>query len=89
MQGLMMDYQLTLTSIMKRANQLFPNKEIRTKFGGCGLGVALVSLGDDGFRNRGIHRQGWRFHHENGVAVLTKMILERLVKYAASAVGSA
>jgi fatty-acyl-CoA synthase len=31
--GLMMDYQLTLTPIMKRANQLFPNKEIRTKFG--------------------------------------------------------
>ena len=31
--GLMMDYQLTLTSIMKRANQLYPHKEIRTKFG--------------------------------------------------------
>lgn len=31
--GLMMDYQLTLTPIMKRADQLFPHKEIRTKFG--------------------------------------------------------
>lgn len=33
LRGLMMDYQLTLTPIMKRANQLYPKKEIRSKFG--------------------------------------------------------
>lgn len=57
--GLMMDYQLTLTPIMKRANQLFPNKEIITRIGdgyhsytyadfykGCGkLANALTKLG--------------------------------------------
>ena len=57
--GLMMDYQLTLTPIMKRAYQLYPNKEIRSKFddtmhvytyadfyGRCGqLAHALTKLG--------------------------------------------
>lgn len=57
--GLMMDYQLTLTPIMKRANQLFPNKKIITRIGdgyhsysyadfykGCGkLANALTKLG--------------------------------------------
>jgi fatty-acyl-CoA synthase len=33
MQGLMMDYQLTLTPMMERARRLFPNKEIVTKAG--------------------------------------------------------
>lgn len=33
MQGLMMDYQLTLTPIMERARRLFPKKEIVTKAG--------------------------------------------------------
>ncbi len=33
MQGLMMDYQLTLRPIMERAAQLYPNKTIATKFG--------------------------------------------------------
>lgn len=33
MQGLMMDYQLTLTPLMERARRLFPNKEIVTKAG--------------------------------------------------------
>lgn len=31
--GLMMDYQLTLTPIMKRAKDLYPNKQIITRFG--------------------------------------------------------
>ncbi|MEL6309979.1 MAG: long-chain fatty acid--CoA ligase, partial [Chloroflexota bacterium] len=31
--GLMMDYQLTLTPIMKRAKQLYPDKKIITRFG--------------------------------------------------------
>ena len=33
MQGLMMDYQLTLTPYMERARRMFPNKEIVTKAG--------------------------------------------------------
>jgi len=33
MQGLMMDYQLTLRPIMERAHRLFPTKEIATKIG--------------------------------------------------------
>src|SRR5690349_14099981 len=33
MQGLMMDYQLTLRPILERAHRLFPKKEIATKFG--------------------------------------------------------
>jgi acyl-CoA synthetase (AMP-forming)/AMP-acid ligase II len=33
MQGLMMDYQLTLRPILERAYRLFPKKEIATKFG--------------------------------------------------------
>lgn len=33
MQGLMMDYQLTLTPLMERARRLFPKKEIVTKAG--------------------------------------------------------
>ncbi len=33
MQGLMMDYQLTLTPLLDRARRLFPNKEIVTKAG--------------------------------------------------------
>ena len=33
MEGLMMDYQLTLTPIMERARRLYPNKEIVTKVG--------------------------------------------------------
>lgn len=31
--GLMMDYQLTLTPLMKRAKELYPNREIITRFG--------------------------------------------------------
>jgi fatty-acyl-CoA synthase len=31
--GTMMDYQLTLTPILGRAKNLYPHKEIRTKFG--------------------------------------------------------
>jgi fatty-acyl-CoA synthase len=33
MEGLMMDYQLTLTPLMERARRLYPNKEIVTKVG--------------------------------------------------------
>ena len=33
MEGLMMDYQLTLTPFMERARRLYPNKEIVTKVG--------------------------------------------------------
>ena len=33
MKGLMMDYPLTLRSIMDRAYRYFPNKEIATKIG--------------------------------------------------------
>ena len=33
MQGLMMDYPLTLTPLMERARRLFPKKEIVTKAG--------------------------------------------------------
>ena len=33
MQGLMMDYPLTITSILERARRMFPNKEIVTKAG--------------------------------------------------------
>jgi fatty-acyl-CoA synthase len=33
MQGLMMDYPLTLTPLLERAYRLFPNKEIITKAG--------------------------------------------------------
>ena len=33
MQGLMMDYPLTITSILERAQRMFPNKEIVTKAG--------------------------------------------------------
>ncbi|MBA2713757.1 MAG: AMP-binding protein, partial [Rubrobacteraceae bacterium] len=31
MNGLMMDYQLTLPAMMRRAEQLYPNKEIVTR----------------------------------------------------------
>lgn len=57
--ALMMDYQLTLTPIMKRAKTLYPNKQIITRFGdnyhhytyadfydGCGkLANAITKLG--------------------------------------------
>ena len=33
MQGQMMDYQLTLTPLLERAQRLFPTKEIVTKAG--------------------------------------------------------
>ena len=33
MEGLMMDYQLTLTPLMERARRLYPKKEIVTKVG--------------------------------------------------------
>ena len=33
MQGLMMDYPLTITSMLERARRMFPNKEIVTKAG--------------------------------------------------------
>lgn len=81
--GLMMDYQLTLTPIMKRANQLFPNKEIITRFGdgyhsytyadfykGCGrLANALTKLGVQPGDRIGTFAWNTYRHHELYFAV--------------------
>ena len=47
MQGLMMDYPLTLTPLLDRARRLFPNKEVVTK---AGPGVERSTYGQIGAR---------------------------------------
>ncbi|MGB7337986.1 MAG: long-chain fatty acid--CoA ligase [Phototrophicaceae bacterium] len=81
--GLMMDYQLTLTPLMKRANTLFPNKEIITRIGDgyhrytyadfykgcCRLANALTKLGVQSGDRIGTFAWNSYRHHELYFAV--------------------
>lgn len=81
--ALMMDYQLTLTTIMKRAKTLYPNKQIITRFGedyhhysyadfydGCGkLANALTKLGIEAGDRIGTFAWNSYRHHELYFAV--------------------